>query len=93
MSLNKVNEHERVIVDFYADWCAPCKTTGSILETLEKENLFYVIKVDIEEEENAEVIKKFGVRSIPTLIAYQHGEEVGKYVGAMNKEQILALFE
>lgn len=63
----KLYKNEKpAIVDFYADWCVPCKNLNPILEELEKENTFHVYKVDSEEE--YELSEHFNIRSVPTLL-------------------------
>lgn len=72
-----------VLVDFYADWCGPCKALAPILEELED---ISVLKVNT--EEHTDLAVSFGVMSIPTLILFKDGEQVGKNVGFMSKEEL-----
>ena len=72
-----------VLVDFYADWCGPCKALAPILEELED---ISVLKINTEEYTDLAV--SFGVMSIPTLILFKDGEQVGKKVGFMSKEEL-----
>ena len=72
-----------VLVDFYADWCGPCKRMGEVLETMENVN---VLKVNT--DEHAELATSFGVMSIPTLILFKDGSEVNKLIGLQSKEDI-----
>lgn len=70
-----------VVVDFFADWCAPCRSIAPLLEELATENEQVVIaKLDI--DKNPKIPAKFGVRSIPTLVLYKNGEEQKRVVGA-----------
>ena len=71
------------LVDFYADWCGPCKALAPILEELED---ISVLKVNT--EEHTDLAVSFGVMSIPTLILFKDGEQVGKNVGFMSKEEL-----
>lgn len=73
----------KVIVDFYADWCGPCKMLGPILEELEG---IEIIKVNT--DEFPALATKFGIMSIPTLLFYQDGEVKDKKIGLMPKEEI-----
>ena len=73
----------KVIVDFYADWCGPCKMLGPILEELEG---IEIIKVNTDEFPT--LATKFGIMSIPTLLFYQDGEVKVKKIGLMPKEEI-----
>ncbi len=73
---------EDVIVDFYADWCGPCKMLGPVLE----ETNFNVLKVNVDDFQ--ELAIKYGVMSIPTLIRFKNGEEVKKVIGFRTKEEL-----
>ncbi len=74
-----------VLVDFWAEWCGPCKMIGPVVEELagEYEGRAVVGKVNV--DENAAVSAKFGIRSIPTLLIFKNGEIVDKQIGAVPK--------
>lgn len=72
-----------VLVDFYADWCGPCKALAPILEEL---NEITVLKINT--EEHTDLAVSFGVMSIPTLILFRDGEQLGKRVGFLSKEEL-----
>lgn len=74
------------IIDFYADWCAPCKTIAPILEDLAKEydGQIYIYKINTEEEQ--ELAAAFGIRSIPTILFCPMGENPQMAQGAMPKD-------
>ena len=70
------------LIDFYADWCGPCKMLGSVLETID----LNVIKVNT--DKFPELAKTFGVMSIPTVYIYKDGKEISKFIGFKSKEEI-----
>ncbi|MGI9542282.1 MAG: thioredoxin [Cyclobacteriaceae bacterium] len=74
-----------VLVDFWAEWCGPCKMIGPVVEELasEYEGKAIIGKVDV--DSNPEVSHKFGIRSIPTLLVFKGGEIVDKQIGAVPK--------
>ena len=71
-----------VLVDFYADWCGPCKMLGSVLEGMD----LNVVKVNTDKFQDLAI--KFGVMSIPTVVIYKDGKEVSKFIGFKSKEEI-----
>lgn len=74
-----------VFVDFYADWCGPCKMTGPILEQLageRKDITFMKVNVD----ENNDLASQYSVFSIPTFVIFKDGQVVSQFSGAMGKE-------
>lgn len=77
---------ERVVVDFYADWCGPCKMVGPVLEQISEEKGIKVLKVDV--DTYGEIAGRFGVRSIPTILIYANGELVNQTVGAAPKNKL-----
>ncbi len=74
----------RILVDFYADWCGPCKRLGSILEEIDGIDILK-INVDLFQA----ISNKYGVMSIPTLIIFENGEEIRKNIGFKTKEELL----
>lgn len=80
-----------VLVDFYADWCGPCKKLAPILEKLEKEYKFKLIKVNTEAEQ--ELATEFGIMSIPNVIFFKAGEAVENFVGLYPEDKIRELLE
>ncbi|MFV0483305.1 MAG: thioredoxin [Bacteroidales bacterium] len=82
-----------VLVDFWAEWCGPCRMVAPIVEELAKERGedFVIGKMDV--DSNNEVPAQYGVRNIPTILFIKDGEVVDKHVGAATKAQLLAKLE
>jgi thioredoxin 1 len=79
-----------VLVDFWAEWCGPCRMVGPIVEELagEYDGKAVIGKVNV--DENQEVAAKFGIRNIPTLLVFKNGEIVDKQVGVASKNALAA---
>ncbi len=82
-----------VVLDFWAPWCGPCKMIAPILDDIATELNGKVKVVKINVDENQQVAAKFGVRSIPTLVIFNEGKVVATQVGALPKNQLIALIE
>jgi thioredoxin 2 len=70
-----------VLVDFYADWCAPCKYVAPLMDELAHAHQGSLLVVKIDTDQAPDLSQKFGIRSIPTVILFKGGEEVGRSVG------------
>jgi len=80
--LNELVKEGITIVDFYADWCGPCKMLGSVLEKLD----YNIVKINT--DNYPELAREFAVMSIPTVLIYKDGKNVRKFIGFRSKEEI-----
>lgn len=90
-NFNEVREHKGLsLIDFYADWCGPCRMVMPIVEDIasEREDLL-VVKVNV--DDNQDLAREFGVFSIPTLVVMKDGKEIARSTGAKPKEKILEM--
>jgi thioredoxin 1 len=87
----EIEKHQGyALVDFWAEWCGPCRMIGPVVEELATEynGKLKVAKLDVDSA--SEVAARFGVRSIPCLIIFKDGQETDRTVGAQNKAQLKA---
>lgn len=87
-----MNADQTVLVDFYADWCGPCKMMGPVMEEIasEREDV-KVVKINVDDD--MELAQKFGVMSIPTFIVFKNGQMAGRKMGANQKSDMLAMLD
>ena len=92
-NFNDVKSSDKtVLLDFYADWCGPCRMVGPIVEEIAGECPDILVgKINVDEEQ--ELASAFGVMSIPTLVVMRNGEVVTKSMGAKPKAAIMALID
>ena len=85
-----INSEEKVIVDFYADWCGPCRAMNPLLEQVDSKNPGKIAKINVDQE--PEIASQFGIRSIPTMLVFQKSMLVERKTGApRNSEEIATL--
>ncbi len=86
------NSEKKVLLDFYADWCGPCRMVSPIVDEIAEENpQYFVGKINVDNEQ--ELAEEFEVFSIPTLVVMQNGKVVATSAGARPKPLILAMLE
>jgi len=85
-----INSDKKVLIDFYADWCGPCKRLSPIVDKVAKENKdIKVVRIDV--DNNKELANRYNVSSIPTLVVIENGKEINRSVGLIPEDSILTL--
>ena len=87
----EASKKELIILDFYADWCGPCKMIGPILDKLSKEYKVKLIKLNVNQEQ--ELAQEFGIMSIPTVVFFKDGEPKDFFTGAYPEQNIREFIE
>ena len=82
-----------VVIDFWAEWCGPCRAIAPIIEDLADEYSDKLIIGKCDVEENDDIASKYGVRNIPTIVMIKGGEVVEKHVGAASRDVLKTKFE
>ena len=83
---NEVIKKDRVLIDFYAEWCGPCKMLSPILEKVSNDLNVDTYKVNVDEVED--LAREYAIMSIPTLLLFEKGELVNKHIGFMVEEEL-----
>jgi thioredoxin 1 len=82
-----------VLVDYWAEWCGPCKMIAPVLEEIAKEYAGKIVVAKMNVDENSSVPAQFGIRSIPTLMLFKGGNVEATKVGALSKSQLAAFID
>lgn len=87
-----IGKSELTLIDFWADWCGPCRMLAPVIEEISEESCdVYIGKVDVDQSERLAI--KYGINSIPTLLLFKTGELKQKSIGVKSKAQIVEMIE
>ena len=90
-TINEVLQTDKlVVIDFWAEWCGPCRMVGPIVEELAKEFDGQVVVGKMDVDENVETPNEYGIRNIPTILFFKDGQVVDKQIGATQKAVLAA---
>lgn len=90
---NEINSEKPILVDFWAAWCAPCRAIAPILEEIEKEDGEKIRIGKLNVDEYPDIASRFKIFSIPTLVIFKSGKELGRMVGAAPKSKLKQFIE
>jgi thioredoxin 1 len=88
-----INSGKPVVIDFWAEWCGPCRMVGPVVEELAKEYDGKVIIGKMDVDENVDTPNEYGIRNIPTILFFKDGQVVDKQIGAVQKAVLAAKVE
>lgn len=88
-----INQNKPVLIDFFAEWCGPCKMMSPILKDI-KDSLgdsVSIIKIDV--DKNQALANKYQVRGVPTLMVFKNGKQLWRQSGVIQKDELLTIFQ
>ena len=88
-----IKSEKPVLVDYWAEWCGPCKMIAPVLEEVAEDLSDKVLIGKLNVDENSQTPPKYGIRGIPTLMLFKNGEVVGTQVGAISKSDLVSFIE
>ncbi len=90
-NFDKVINSSTILVDFWAEWCAPCKVQDPILEEVAKELNGKILIGKVNVDDNRTIASKYGIMNIPTMILFKNGKKLHQFIGVQPKEKILSI--
>ena len=88
-----IKSEKPILVDYWAEWCGPCKMIAPVLEEVAEDLSDKVLIGKLNVDENSQTPPKYGIRGIPTLMLFKNGEVVGTQVGAISKNDLVSFIE
>ena len=90
---NIINSETPVLVDFFADWCGPCKALAPILEAVKKElgAVIKIVKIDV--DKNQTLARKHQVKGVPTMILFKNGKQLWRQSGVLQKQDLISIMK
>ena len=82
-----VKSNRPVLIDFYADWCGPCKAMAPVLKEVSQDSPYRILKIDV--DKNPKIAQKYNIRSIPTIMIFRQGKVQWRHSGTASKAQLI----